>query len=208
MSILGATCPHCHKENVAFQSIAEVNWTIESTMFTVFFKCASCYKGLTATIQMRAQPTPHKYDGDIQNSSSHPIIDTYPKPPTIEAPLYIPDNIRNFYLQTVKSFRHQSWDASAIMSRKVIEATAKHLDPKFSGNLKQRIDNLAAQHIITESMKDWAHEIRLEANVAAHEVEEFDEKSAKDLLNFSEPFLMYVFTLPGMLEERRKSDSD
>jgi hypothetical protein len=49
-------------------------------------------------------------------------------------------------------------------------------------------------------MKEWAQHIRLDANDAAHESEEFSESDAKKLQVFAEMFLTYAFTLPEMLK--------
>lgn len=81
------------------------------------------------------------------------------------------------------------------------------MDPECPAgtNLKNRIDRLPAETGVTPSMKSWAHEIRLIGNEAVHEDEPVQEKDAKDIQAFTELFLTYAFTLPGMLEERRKA---
>jgi hypothetical protein len=48
-------------------------------------------------------------------------------------------------------------------------------------------------------MKQWAHQVRLDANEAAHEPEDFSQKDAKKLHSFTEMFLTYAFTLPQIL---------
>jgi hypothetical protein len=50
-------------------------------------------------------------------------------------------------------------------------------------------------------MKKWAHHVRLDANEAAHEVEEFSDDDAKTLRTFAEMFLTYAFTLPASLKQ-------
>ena len=52
-------------------------------------------------------------------------------------------------------------------------------------------------------MKDWAHAVRLDGNDAVHEEQPFGEDDAKQLASFTEIFLLYAFTLPGMLEVRK-----
>ena len=208
MSSLTRTCPHCLTNNSAFQSVAEVPHTNEKTKFTVFYYCKSCDNGAAATIHQKALgKSPHNYPASLDESPNHVVFDFYPNPPKIEIPEHLPDNLINFFRQARTAFTSNSWDASAMMSRKVIETTAKTLDPDFSGKLYERIDHLSEKHIITEHMKEWAHEIRLEANIAAHDTEEFDQQSAEDLISFAELFLMYTFALPGTLDERRKADS-
>jgi len=207
MGTLITQCPHCDKDNVAFISILS-QYITEINSYITFFTCGNCNYGLVAHIIYRGNkpgqsPNPHEFHSGINTSNGFIIVEIYPKPVPIDAPAHVPDNIRNFYLQSIKSFRNELWDASALMSRKVIEAICKHLDPGVTGDLKKRIEKLAASHIITDSMKEWAHEIRLEGNSAAHDELPFSKENAKDLLSFSELFLMYVFTLPCMLATRR-----
>lgn len=56
-------------------------------------------------------------------------------------------------------------------------------------------------------MQEWAHAIRLDGNEAAHEEEPFDKETCEALKSFTELFLMYAFTLPGMLAERSAKKS-
>ncbi|MEX5486752.1 DUF4145 domain-containing protein [Proteus mirabilis] len=50
-------------------------------------------------------------------------------------------------------------------------------------------------------MKDWAHIVRIDSNGAIHSDEEFTKEEAKQILGFTEVFLMYSFTLPAMIEK-------
>jgi hypothetical protein len=92
-------------------------------------------------------------------------------------------------------------NAAAIMFRRCIEIAAKAINPKApkGDNLKKRIADLPAD-FATPAMKEWAQHIRLDANDAAHEPEEFSEDDAKKLQVFAEMFLTYAFTLPAMLK--------
>jgi len=209
MAYLGATCPHCFKENVAFQSVGQIQHQNNEDRYTVFFRCGACEKGLMATVHIKHRPQrpvpPHIYDADLNDNLCYNVVETYPKPPVIEIPQHLPDNMSNFYLQAAKSIRQENWDASAIMCRGIIEAAAKHLDPEFEGALYRRIDRLSDLHVITQSIKDWAHEIGIEDHVETPGIILTDAESAKRLFDFTEVFLIYVYTLPGMLRAKRES---
>jgi hypothetical protein len=79
------------------------------------------------------------------------------------------------------------------------------LNPSGIGNLQQRIEKLSVAVGVTPAMKEWAHEIRELGNDAAHEEEPFTEIEATTLQAFTELFLTYTFTLPGMLAARKAS---
>jgi hypothetical protein len=68
--------------------------------------------------------------------------------------------------------------------------------------LKKRIDDLPAD-LATPAMKNWAHHIRLDANDAAHDPEQFTETDANQLQIFAEIFLTYAFTLPAMMKRAK-----
>ncbi|KKC66850.1 hypothetical protein WR33_22650 [Vibrio parahaemolyticus] len=89
------------------------------------------------------------------------------------------------------------------MSRKALEVAAKTLDPDGSGSLYRRIEKLYDDNVITVSLKDWAHIIREDGNVAAHEIDPVDEKHAQELIDFCELFLMYTFTMPQMIADKK-----
>ena len=90
------------------------------------------------------------------------------------------------------------------MFRKTLDTTTQQLDATLKPKkLSQRIEALAASHAITPDMKEWAHEIRDVGNDAVHDEIPFTEEEAKDLHAFTELFLTYVYTLPGMLAARR-----
>lgn len=52
-------------------------------------------------------------------------------------------------------------------------------------------------------MKDWAHQIRIDGNDAAHDEKPFAQEEAAQLLEFVRLLLTYVFTLPAQVAARR-----
>lgn len=71
--------------------------------------------------------------------------------------------------------------------------------------LNARINKLKADQTITAEMADWAHIVRLEGNESAHSDEETTKEEAQELIDFTETFLLYAFTLPEMVRIRRGS---
>ena len=69
--------------------------------------------------------------------------------------------------------------------------------------LNARIQQAAAQHGLTPDLADWANRIRLDGNAAVHD-DEFSKEDAESLHAFTELVFMYLFTLPGMLEEAQE----
>lgn len=73
-----------------------------------------------------------------------------------------------------------------------------------SETLYQRIEALKQGGIITNDMAVWAHAVRLDGNGPVHDESEISEAEAQDLLNFTQTFLLYAFTLPAMVARRQE----
>jgi hypothetical protein len=135
------------------------------------------------------------------------LVETYPKPTPTRIPQHVPQPLTRYYQQAADALKRRDWDASGAMSRKVIDVSTKMQlgteEKKYRDN-RQRIDALAAAGDITDDLKDWAHQIRIGGNEAVHDEDPFQEVEAADLVNFTELYLTYVYTLPGQLKARRE----
>ncbi len=89
------------------------------------------------------------------------------------------------------------------MFRKALDTGLKAKFPDIKGTLFERIDEAARQNKLTPSLAEWAHQIRLDGNDAAHDEEPFSKEDAERLQTFTELVLLYLFTLPGKLDEAR-----
>ena len=87
------------------------------------------------------------------------------------------------------------------MFRKTLDTGLKKIVPDAKGNLLGRIKSAAETGKITQDMADWADRIRLDGNDAAHEDDPFTPQQAEELHLFTRLVMMYLFSLPGMLEE-------
>jgi len=205
MGTLIRNCPHCHAGKISFQSFAEHQDpnSVNPRVFITAFYCGGCHGGYFAKIAHMAGHTPHPHPGDIEKSQTLAILAEYPKPSAIKAPQYLPENIQTFFIQAAHNLSSGNLDASAMMSRKVLEVAVKTLNPDGSGKLYKRIEDLHTSGKITDDLKDWAHIIRDDGNEATHDEEPVNQKFADELLAFAELFLMYTFTMPGMVKAKK-----
>ena len=74
----------------------------------------------------------------------------------------------------------------------------------MKGTLYNRIEEAAKKQDLTPALAEWAHQIRLGGNDAAHEEEPISKNDAEELSKFTRLVFLYLFTLPGMLEEAQK----
>lgn len=206
MGQLKKDCPHCGTKNTAFNAFGETGIAGSQRYITAFY-CCGCYGGIIAEIKLIAGNSPVQYHGDIEANPNLKVTKIYPLEIENETPKYLPENIKNFYLQAAHNLLAQNYDASAMMSRKVLEVAVKKLDPDHTGNLYNRIESLESKNIITSDLKDWAHIIRGDGNFAAHEEEPVTLEFAQELLSFTEAFLMYTFTMPELIKEKRSNNT-
>jgi len=204
-----ADCPHCGGEQIGFSSVGEYRIVGPGAEFLAFFRCNKCQGGLIIRYQQQVN---HGY----QSPGACPadpvelgyiVRDMYPTKAPTRAPSHTPDPLARYFQQASDGHRRGDHDASGAMSRKVVDVSTQRLlgeESKKYGNIRDRIDALAAKGALTGDLKDWAHQVRLGGNEAAHDEEPYSKEEAEELLGFAELYLTYVYTLPGRLKERRE----
>jgi hypothetical protein len=114
-----------------------------------------------------------------------------------------PPIIRSAHEQAVRSFSASLFEPCVLMCRKCIEATCKILGAK-GRDLNARLQSLFDAGHIDSRLLNWAHEIRLMGNEAAHETSiTISKRDARDVLDFTESILIYVFSLTARFEKFR-----
>lgn len=122
--------------------------------------------------------------------------------PSLDAPPHTPDHAARFFKQGRDNMA-KNWDAAGTMFRSALEAALKDKFPDLSGTLFERIQKAAEHNALTPDLAEWAHEIRIEGNQAAHEDQPYQREDAERLEAFTDMVFRYLFTLPGMLQERK-----
>ena len=118
----------------------------------------------------------------------------------------LPDTVKMAYDQALKSFRASLFEPCVLMCRKCLEAVCKTFGVK-GRNLSERLTALSEANYIDDRLLNWAHAIRLLGNEAAHEIEvPVSKEDARDIIEFTEAILIYVFSLTKRFEsfEARK----
>ena len=86
-----------------------------------------------------------------------------------------------------------------MLAASAVDAMLKHKGYK-DGSLYQRIEDAAADHIITEDMATWAHQVRLDANDQRHADESAQfptTEEAQRSLDFAMALAEILFVLPA-----------
>lgn len=129
----------------------------------------------------------------------------WPMPEPLRIPDHLPQSVERAFRQAEKNFTQEDCeDAAATMYRKALEAGLKHLHPEAKGNLAKRIKDLAATHDLPKAIGEWCDEIRLIGNDGAHEDDGVSRAELTEARDFVDATLRYLFSLPAMIEERRR----
>jgi len=118
-----------------------------------------------------------------------------------------PEGMKRFWIQAHDSLANENWDAANVMARSAVQFVVR--DKKaVDANLKAQIEDLAAKGVLHPLMKDWADEVRLLANESAHPQVpiplEVTPQDARDIVNFLDLLLFYLYDLPTQIENFRK----
>lgn len=123
----------------------------------------------------------------------------------------LPENVKMAYDQAVRSLHASLFEPCVLMSRKCLEAVCKILNAK-GRDLSKRLSTLHEAGHIDSRLLNWAHQIRLIGNEAAHDIDTVVTKEdARDVFDFTEAILIYVFSLTKRFESlkaRRSKNSE
>ena len=126
------------------------------------------------------------------------VCEMYPEPEEVDEA--IPDPAAEYLAQALESIHAP---AGAIMlAASSVDAMLKAKD-YVEGSLYRRIDEAADDHLITEGMADWAHEVRLDANAQRHADQDAPlptEAEAQRVIDFVQALGEFLFSLPARVD--------
>jgi len=112
----------------------------------------------------------------------------------------IPLKARTFLQQAVDSLHAPA--GAVMLTASAVDAMLKEKGYK-KGNLYPRINKAIEDHLITEEMGQWAHEIRLDANDQRHADENADlpdAANASKCVEFARSLAQFLFVLPAQVQ--------
>lgn len=113
---------------------------------------------------------------------------------------FLPPDTRRVYKETLQALVNNSPVLAGIGLRALVETICKERNAA-GGNLLAKIDNLAAQHVLTPASATILHKIRSLGNAAAHEVKPHSERQLGLAMDVVEHLLKDVYILPKLAED-------
>jgi hypothetical protein len=121
----------------------------------------------------------------------------------------IPEPARTYLQQALETLHAP--DAAAVMAGSAVDAMLKHFK-LTEGSVYKRIDQAVEKHILTESMGEWAHEVRLGSNRPRHadaDNPHVSSAEAAQSVEFAEALGHFLFVLSSRvskgIEDARKA---
>lgn len=180
-------CPHCNIDNPNLSAVTEFETSdSENSWYRVWrcYACARCGGVVTASTK--------KSEGSF-------VHDLFPESTSVSDD--IPSRARSYLSQAVESIHAP---AGAIMlAASSVDAMLK-AKGYTDGSLYARIEQAATDHLITEGMSQWAHQVRLDANDQRHADEDADlpeEEDATRCINFAFALGQFLFDLPALVTQ-------
>ena len=183
-------CPHC---NVAKPNIPKVfgphennSYKKNNHRFWAVYSCKTC-GGLVIAA--------------CKNAHTNPITEMYPQRIMVDES--IPVRAKDFLSQAIESLHAPA--GAVMLAASAVDAMLKDKG-YIEGSLFNRIEKAAKDHLITQEMSEWAHEVRLESNDQRHADEESvmpSEEDAKRITDFAQAFAEYLFVLPAKIRSGR-----
>jgi hypothetical protein len=184
-------CPHC-SVNSYFRPVA-IHLLPNKGVCAV--ECEAC-KRFGVVIGAR-----HAQGNPFQLAAFYPI-----GKPDDEVDKNVPTAIAEDFAEALRCHWIKAHRACVVMCRRAIQSSALELLAK-GGRLIDQIDDLFTKGKITESLKDFAHEVRLTGNDGAHPdkdgLKDVSEPDANDIVEFTREYLHHVYVMPAKLKARK-----
>lgn len=184
-------CPHCSISIPKMNTRANFK-TTEYTGLNIrvwkAYACSSCGGAVLA----------------FSTALDQPIIEMYPEVTLIDEA--IPEPARSYLIQAIESLHTPA--GSVMLSASAVDAMLKKKN-YTKGSLYTRIEKAAEEHLITDEMAKWAHEVRLDSNEPRHaDVNKPlpTKAEAKGSVDFVLALGEFIFVLPSRVKRGLKNE--
>lgn len=183
-------CPHCKAHNPVlielFQMANSGDYAGRNQRTWAYYRCATCGSFVSACAPQ----------GGVE------ATDWFPRSDDVHSD--VPGAVARFLQQALDTLNAP--DGSIVMSASAIDAMLR-IHGYTEGTLFSRIDKAAADHLITQDMAEWAHDVRLDANDIRHVNEASSIPTLDDArraFDFAQTIAELLFVLPARVRRGRK----
>jgi hypothetical protein len=169
----------------------EIDWC--SNLKFSLCKCSQCWSPIL--VQQG-----YDYNHEINDFDWEKPIKIYPSNLFHINPV-IPEQLRKNLIECIKCYKVGAFTATAIMCRKTLDGFCSLKGVKEK-NLGLAIKKLKEQNIINDQLYEWANELRLLGNKAAHSIDHTIESvDGKDILEFTIAILDFTYSFKDKFDK-------
>ena len=210
MTIITTRCPGCGVERMPMSVHAYTK--LHDQAVYAFVVCPTCHQPAALllapgpdrkTIADWFHTSQARGEFDACEQSGWDVLTSFPQFEEKSAPLHTPADIARLYKQAASASARQEFEAAGFLYGKVLESSIKQLDSTISGPLATRIEALAKKGILSPEVASWAHEIRIVRNDAVHQLEQPSSDDVLAIAEFTEAFLLVVYTMREKYKARQ-----
>lgn len=118
------------------------------------------------------------------------------------------EEVESLFNEARNCMKVNAYTAAAMCCRKLLMNVAVDQDAGENKTFAYYVDYLADQGYLPPNGKKWAGHIKDKGNEANHEIPLIGSEDAKELIEFSEMMLKFVYEYPARIEDRvQKADS-
>jgi hypothetical protein len=204
MAIATHMCPHCLTDHMGLRVAAFAETAPWRGI--AHLNCPKCRMPSCATVEGNGSASMGNWAnhlGDIAELGWQ-VREFWPEVPGPTIPENLPTDVERIYLPAEHNYPTAGQEEPAgAMYRKALDVGLKKIDPDTKGVLAARITKLANDGKLTSDIREWAGQIRVLGNEAAHEEEPPTRQELSDLRSFTEMVMRYLFSLPAMVHARK-----
>lgn len=138
-----------------------------------------------------------------RNQSNSGISQVYPYPLPGATDERIPQKIRRDFDEALLCLSVSAVRGAAVLARRALQTICRDKGATKK-DLKNQIDELFANNIITKDLKDWSHEVRYVGNDAAHSNDnEVQKEDAEEIIELLESLCEVLYVAPAKAAHRK-----
>jgi hypothetical protein len=178
--------------------------------------CPSCHKSTHLTVRATYDKpnTVIRYDIAECNSCNFQVLvvrqrqsgnisRVYPAPLPRATDPRIPEAVKNDFDEALLCLSVGAVRGAAILARRAVQTICKD-QGATKKDLKDKIDELFEKNIVTASLKDWGHEVRIVGNDAAHPNDvDVTLEDAEEIIDLLESLCEVLYVAPAKAAHRK-----
>lgn len=140
----------------------------------------------------------------IRNRNEDSIIAMYPKSLPGHVDEKIPEPIKTDFREALVCEAAGSYRGAAALARRTLQVICIDKGAPENKKLHQQVDWLFDNNIVTNEIKEWAHEVRYVGNDAAHpNATDVTREDARDILELLQSMCEVLYIAPARAAARK-----